>query len=346
MTVPILIAVIGAVSGITGVIVSTLYAHRLVRIQSQLEEQRDISKARLDYDYEALKRLYSVYEPIKFQLVDLIGQALRRISMLSLAPPAAGSVEQAATVYELLAPAALVRMMDRNLTLADMNLVLQVSVEYGLMKAAYRVLADSTSVASICSAVPGGPCADICDKGLLPYQLDEAADALLGIPATEDNGSHVAERPAKLITFSQFRSILANVDPTQDESGLHVIKKLLDEFTPASRPVFWRSLVIQVLLYGSYLDLVLRDPTTQSDRLHQLAATLLPQIEHALDLGLRLDKFWMSEEHPCQAEVNANAVRDALACATHYYRLRVLPVVDLRIVAPQQHQEAEIDSSP
>lgn len=157
MTVSILIAVIGGVSGIAGAIISALYARQLMHIQGILEEQHDISKARRDYEYEARKRLYSVYEPIKFQLVDLIGQALRRISMLSLAPPATGSVEEAASVYELLAPAALVRMMDRNLTLADMNLEHQISAHPGIAIPAGHLLVLTSPEAGKRNRVPAEP---------------------------------------------------------------------------------------------------------------------------------------------------------------------------------------------
>jgi len=339
MPVSVWIALIGAVSGLSGAIISARYARRLARIQSTLDEQRDISKARRDYEYEARKRLYATYEPIKFQLVDLIGQALRRISLLSLATPAPSSLEEKASIYELLAPSALVRMMDRNLTLADMNLEPQVSVEYGLIKAAYRVLADSSSVASIYSAMSGRSRTDAHNEGLLPYQLDEAADALLGIRPQGSSTANAAERPVKLMTFFQFRDVLTDAKTMQDEYGLHAIGKLLDGFTPTKRPVFWRCLVTQVLLYGCYLDLVLRGTPIQSDRLQNLAASLLPQIEHALTNGLRLDKFWMSEEQPYQAEVDANAVRNALACATRYYDVRVLSALDLRIVTSQQDRD-------
>jgi hypothetical protein len=336
MPVPVLIAIISGISGVTAVIVSALYARRLVRF----EEKRDAAKARRDYEYEARKRLYSVYEPIRFQLVDLIGQALRRISILSLAPPVTSSLEKAAAVYELLAPAALVRMMDRNLTLADMNLEPQVAVEYGLMKAAYRVLADSSSVASSYSAVSHGDYPGVRIDGLLPYELDDAADALLGITPRDSGTANVAERPVRLMTFTQLREVLSDAS-AQGEHGLDAIAGLLEEFTPSRRPAFWRCLVTQVLLYGCYLDLVLRSPDIQHDRLRDLATFLRPQIDHALNSGIRLDKFWMSDEQPYQAEVDARSVRDALDCAVHYYRVRVLPAVDLGVAASRLHAETD-----
>jgi hypothetical protein len=336
MTAAIIVAIIGVVGTSIGAVVSALYARRLASVQSELEEERDVRKARREYEYEARKRLYSTYEPIKFQLVDLIGQALRRISMLSLMAPETGSLQQAATVYEILAPAALVRMLDRNLTLSDMYLEPQVSVEYGLMKAAYRVLADSSSLASIYTELSGGDHIDVLDEELLPYQVDEAADTLIG---TTPNGLDTATatgQPGSLLTFSQFRSVLADIDVKHDRPGLSSVTALLDDFTPARRPVFWRALVTQVLLYGCYLDLVLRSPLIQSGRLQNLAASLLPQLGHALDVSLRLDKFWMSDERPGSVEVNAQAVRDALPCAARYYEVRVLSALDPKPLASQQ----------
>jgi len=73
MTAAIIVAIIGVLGTIIGAVVSAFYARRLARAQSELDEERDVRKARRDYEYEARKRLYSAYEPIKFQLVDLIG---------------------------------------------------------------------------------------------------------------------------------------------------------------------------------------------------------------------------------------------------------------------------------
>lgn len=336
MTAAIIVAIVGAVGTIIGAVVSALYARRLASVQSELDEERDVRKARRDYEYEARKRLYSVYEPIKFQLVDLIGQALRRISMLSLEAPETGSPQQAATVYEILAPAAFVRMLDRNLTLADMHLEPQVAVEYGLIKAAYRVLVDSSSLASIYTELSGGDHIDIRDEELLPYQVDEAADALFSITPKDLNTATTTSQLDSLLTFSQFRRVFADIDTKHDGSGLSSVIALLDDFTPARRPVFWRALVTQVLLYGCYLDLVLRSPLVQGERLQSLATSLVPQLGHALDVGLRLDKFWMSDERPEYIEVNGQAVRDALPCAARYYEVRVLSALDLKTLASQQ----------
>jgi hypothetical protein len=336
MPVAIWVGLIGGVSGVTGAVISAIYARRLAGIQSELQEQRDARKARSDYEYEARKRLYSVYEPMKFQLVELIGQALRRISALSLAAPEIGTYEQVATIYELLAPAALVRMLDRNLTLADMHLEPQVSIEYGLIKAAYRVLADSSSLTSINSAVSGVKSLDGLDGVLHPYQLDGAADALLSLIQNDGGAGNMPGRPDRLLTLSQFGTLLADADALGGESGLGPIALLLTDFTPSRRPVFWQALVTQVLLYGCYLDLVLTGQPIRSDRLQNLAASLLPQLEGAVNAGLRLDKHWMSKERPAKTEVNAQAVLDVLPCASLYYQLRVLSALDLGTIAPGQ----------
>jgi len=336
MPVAIWVGLIGGVSGVTGAIISAIYARRLAGIQSGLQEQRDARKARSDYEYEARKRLYSVYEPMKFQLVELIGQALRRISALSLGAPETGSYEQVATIYELLAPAALVRMLDRNLTLADMHLEPQVSIEYGLIKAAYRVLADSSSLTSIYSAVSGAKSLDGLDEVLHPYQLDGAADALLSLIQNDDTAKNMPGRPSRLLTFSQFRTLPAGAETLEGESGLGPIALLLKDFTPSRRPVFWRALVTQVLLYGCYLDLVLSGQPIRSDRLQDLPASLLPQLKRAVNAGLRLDKHWMSDERPAKAEVNAQAVLDVLPCASLYYQVRVLSALDLGTIALEQ----------
>jgi hypothetical protein len=329
MFVSILIAIIGGVGGIGGAVISTLYAQRLARIQGILDDEHDANKARRDYEYEARKRLYSVYEPIKFQQVDLIEQALRRISMLSLAPPVADSIDEAACVYEILAPAALFRMMGRNLTIADMQLEPQISAEYGLIKASYRVLADASSIASIYARVSGG--IDMVDPGdgLPPHLLDDAADSLLRIASADGNESSATGSQVGLITLGQLREIMSEPGDSRGRDGLDAVTRLLSGFSPQKKPVFWRCLVTQAFLYGCYLDLVLGVPDPQGDRLRGLGPLLLRQVKHALDAGIRLDKNWMSGERPLQPELDATAVRDALPCAANYYKIRVLPAMAL-----------------
>jgi hypothetical protein len=333
MFVPVLIAIIGGVGGIAGAAISAYYAQRLMRIQGILDDEHDANRARRDYEYEARKRLYSFYEPIKFQQVDLIEQALRRISMLSLAPPVAGSTDEAACIYEVLAPAALFRMMSRNLTIADMQLEPQISAEYGLIKASYRVLADAGSIASIYSAVSGG--IDIVDPadGLSPHLLDDAADTLLGIASNDGSESSATGSQVGLLTLGQLRELMSDAGGTHGRDGLDAVTRLLSGFSPREKPIFWRCLVTQAFLYGCYLNLVLGVPDPHGDRLRVLGPLLLRQVKHALDAGIRLDKNWMSGEQPLQPEVDAAAVRDALPCAANYYKIRVLPAMALDALA-------------
>src|SRR4051812_6468842 len=58
-------------------------SERLQKLDNELQLEREESRARRDYDYEALKRLYAECEPLLFQAFELARDARSRIASLA-----------------------------------------------------------------------------------------------------------------------------------------------------------------------------------------------------------------------------------------------------------------------
>ena len=144
----LVVALIGAASGIGGAIIAFRAQVRVARLTASLEEQRAESDARRSYEYEARKRLYSVYEPLRVRMLDCTDNAVRQITEIVQAPdpgrPWYSSAEYRlnATIYYLLAPLVVARMIERRLTLVDLGLDKRIHTEFVLVQAICRSLAD------------------------------------------------------------------------------------------------------------------------------------------------------------------------------------------------------------
>src|SRR5437588_3203958 len=132
-TISIIVAVVAALSSLVVAVVSYLSSrknsHDLESLKADLAEKQAEKSARRDYEYEARKRLYQQYEPLLFQLVELSESALRRISGLAksaskgnLRPDHTGWLApndyyydhyMASTIYRLLAPFAILKLIQR-----------------------------------------------------------------------------------------------------------------------------------------------------------------------------------------------------------------------------------------
>jgi hypothetical protein len=353
-------AVVGAVvAGLSGLIVASITArsaHRaqvrqevaqqqladqqatqqldLAKLQARSAEEQARRNARRDYEYEARKRLYSVYEPIRFQLVDAAGNALRRMSEIAVARPPSDQIQGSmitagyhlkGTIYFLLAPLALVRLLDRNLTLIDLRLERQINAEYNVAKTLYRTMADDELLANISPTVVYTPyvanwrelrVSDPCRyrrQGLPMGRLDNAVDALL------DTGRDGIER---LASFNTFEERFEEVDAADVRSGLGSARDLFDDFSIEARCVLWRVLVTQALLYGVYLHLALGGDAniSPSERGDLLARSL----HEALHDRRRLDLYWDAPT-PATERFEPKTFDIPLKVALAYYRLRLAP---------------------
>ena len=230
----------------------------LETLKAELGEQRAEADARRAYEYEARKRTYELYEPLRIQLLESIGSAWRQMTDILIPPlqrqtsaSSSGYVVKA-TVYYLLSPIVLCRMIERRLTLVDLALDQQVHVEYALVQAVYHTLADDAFISTLAPALPYTPYVQgwrelrvVCPQqfrrqGLPPGRCDTALDAL-----------HItrAEGVDTLMSFGEFERVFDAVVPTDVKSGPGAARDLFDDFAPATQPVLWRTMVIQAMLY-------------------------------------------------------------------------------------------------
>lgn len=105
---------------------------RLKILENRLKEESDAAAAKRAYEYEARKQLYAIARPLLFQLGELCEISNRRIDkiltgIIQLRP---GSTALVTTTYRLVAPLALIRLLQQRLTTVDLGLDLGLRNQY------------------------------------------------------------------------------------------------------------------------------------------------------------------------------------------------------------------------
>jgi hypothetical protein len=250
------------------------------QLKAILAEQKAERDARRDYEYEARKRLYRECGPLFFQLSELSEIALNRIRSLARtarqgnlepgpsswlhanvddANPAAWMYRNyfwLSTYYRVLAPLAVLRLLQARLTHIDLSLDVTNYVRYSLAKQAYFAFADDFRLANL-------------SRPPLPYDphSPEAADRRWGQPETYwqqgvplgilDGAVECltvggSTEVGRVMSFGEFQGAYVPAEsPTR--RALDRIGYLFDEFHPATRPVLWRILLTQANLYTALL---------------------------------------------------------------------------------------------
>lgn len=262
----IIVALVGAVVSIVTA-VWTYYTNRksqieLEHIKAELAEQQSVRDARRDYEYEARKRLYEQYEPLLFQLVELSEDALHRIYSLArtarkgqITAKEAGWLKapnyyMISTIYKLLAPIAIFKLMRGHLTLVDLRVDPRIGAQYSLAKILYFTFTCDYELAEIDPKIEYHPNIDNWHKlrennpqkywrqGLALGRLDNALDDLL----IEKNGEF------RLRTFGEFQASIDNTSQNNSLDSYNLTDIFLD-FHPNSRPVLWRLLITQAHIH-------------------------------------------------------------------------------------------------
>lgn len=160
-----------------------------------------------------------------------------------------------AAVYYMLAPLVVARMIERRLTLVDLSLDKRIYVEFALAQIICRSLSDEFTAAYLHPPLPYSPyvegwrekrqeCPQRYRRQGLPLgRLNTALDYL-----------HI-KRPGDIDTltsFGEFEPDFDKLDAIDVRSGPAAARDLFLEFDPVTRPVLWRVLVIQALLYWCY----------------------------------------------------------------------------------------------
>lgn len=242
---------------------------KLAQLTSKLRDDESTRDARRDYEYEALKRLYTECEPLLFQFFELAEDAESRVRALArdcrngnLRPDGAGWLADEgyyfnSTVYRFFAPISAIRILQRRLTAVDLALDSRLKTQYRLLRMLYRSMTEDQSLAERSPrlsydpdrADPGAPDREALiaarpetyvRQGLYRGTLDRLVDAMI-----------IREQELeRVISFSEFLQF------KQDgESQLCLVmpdvRLLFAGFHPLARPVLWRVLVTQKLIYDA-----------------------------------------------------------------------------------------------
>lgn len=238
---------------------------RLKLLEEEIARRQSERNARRDYDYEAKKRLYLEFEPLRFQLLeavsaarDFIVEVSERARTSDAADPgdrAGGAYMRAARIYYLICPAVCGRAIQRKLTLVDLGLDESVYIQYLLAKEVSVLLTLDAAISRHCGMdytpyVAGWRQLRTVDpgryrrQGFTPGRLDNYFNLIL-----ENDEAH-----GGMLSFGGFESLLAQRAPDDVNSAIGAAADLFEDFEPAQRPVLWRLLMAQYAIYGILID--------------------------------------------------------------------------------------------
>jgi hypothetical protein len=159
-------------------------------------------------------------------------------------------------MYKLMAPLVVFRLIQQRLTFIDVTLDVHIANQYRLLKLLYLTFTDPYDFAAIDPKLEYKP--DVEDwrpkreeneqvywrQGLYLGSLDNSIDALI---VTDQNGK------SRLKTFGEFDS-----EFTDENSNTHkmflTFADVLYGFHPQRRPVLWRMLFTQTLIYEKMIE--------------------------------------------------------------------------------------------
>lgn len=238
-------------------------------LRFELAQQLAERNARRDYEYEARKRLYQEYEPLLFHLIEASENAsnqIKRIAAMSrnseLQPdsPTSKNYFLKACIYHLLVPCAIFKLIKKRLTLVDLLVDQRIYTQYILAKTLYQSYADDFLLASLYRPLEYSPYVEgwrelrkskpqvFRRQGFPIGRLDNALDSLI----LREEGK--AEPVYTIVSFGQFEQELEKVAEEDYNSSLGVAKDMFLNFHPSTRPVLWRILITQALIYRSITD--------------------------------------------------------------------------------------------
>jgi hypothetical protein len=238
------------------------------KLKAELAERKSERDARRDYEYEARKRLYQEYEPLFFQFTESAEIALGHIQSLAQRGREGNLAEGGylskssyylkTTVYKLLVPVAIFKLINNRLTLVDLQVDSKIYSQYILAKLLYLAYSHDFVFAGLNTLLPYDPYHSgwvelrktdpqiYYRQGFPAGRLDNALDSLI---STEGSG------PQRMLSFGRFEELLDKVVETDVKSPLGVAKDMFFSFHPQRRPVLWRILVCQAHIYSCVLQI-------------------------------------------------------------------------------------------
>jgi hypothetical protein len=269
MEIPVLVALIAGLGSLVVSCLTAFFSYRAKIKESQLTDQNAERKARRDYEYEARKRLYEQCEPLLFELYELSIGGMKRVGSLARSARegyltegtrgwlAVDAYYTLSTVYKLTAPLAIVKIIQRRLTLVDLALDARIREQFSLANCLYLTFSADFKLAGAIPELQYEPnlefdpeCMDFsekcksepekyCRQGLPVGRLDTAIEALI---MSDEKGA------SRCMTFGEFESRYMVTSSDLHRNFSEVVSLFL-HFHPRTRPILWRMLITQSHLY-------------------------------------------------------------------------------------------------
>jgi hypothetical protein len=219
----------------------------------QAGKERD---ARRDYEYEARKRLYKRCEPLLFQMREASETALHRIFSLARTSKQgklnikgehwllSNDYYLLSTVYTLVVPLAIYRLLRKELTLVDFNMDNSIRYRYELSKILYLLFTEDFTLAKNEQELPYDPFIKDWEskrQGIVLGKLEKAVEAI--IIKNEISSDY------RWMNYGEFETSY-NENKNEFKECIKVFTDLFKSFNPKTRPVLWRLLVSQAYVYN------------------------------------------------------------------------------------------------
>jgi hypothetical protein len=236
-------------------------------LRSKYSRENRLTEARLDYEYEARKRLYDEVEPILFSahfaarstrgrlnaFVDRLREGY--ISRDKRKSWMADRYYQRSTVYRIFLPIVLHRLLLRKLSQLDVTLEPVIGRKFMTLSIYPDILVDHFDLANVANFdIPYDPYAEPTKEqlehkpgefkfqGLVRGEVERLVSAMI---VSDPKG------PAPIEWF-QFEIGLDEKKADLD-SAYHPVRKILTGFHPHTHPVVWRAFIAFLLLSEFYI---------------------------------------------------------------------------------------------
>ena len=240
-------------------------------LEDALQTQRDVDTARRDYEYKAKMRLYERCEPAVFQGLEAAELARRRVVSIARSCREGDVREDGSgwlrhpgyyfqsSAFLLLAPGVTFKLLQRQLTVVDLSLDQRIHELYELFRLVFASFTDDHDLSKVEPSLPYRP--DDADPG----KSDRERLLRERPPMYQRQGLYIGtlervietliierEDGPRSMTFGEFVTAWADAKSAFADVKGDVLN-LLIRFHPRQRPVLWRLLVEQALLYDVLL---------------------------------------------------------------------------------------------
>ncbi|WP_033924240.1 hypothetical protein [Sphingomonas sp. 35-24ZXX] len=254
-------SIFGACAGFVGTLTSVLANRWLEHLKADLSDRQSERKAKLDYEYEARKKLYSRCEPAAFRFVrecELSRNRILLLHSLANAGELPGWLEiddnRVSTIYRLFAPIATYYQINSLLTSYDLSLAPRLHAIYGLGRLLRDAFVSDKQIAGAASGAPldyqpekdGGTDPAVHQRQGITY---EELDTLVMAMTTETG---ILQLPAFAKLYNDVDSPIRKAANGVD----HVVRDL----DPTTLPVLWRLYFYNLAVTTLLCDLMHRAP--------------------------------------------------------------------------------------